>query len=271
MPTVTPVPTISLDTLLQAHRQKSERMPFKVVASFSTFPGRHDCGRAIDGLLSQSYPPDEVIVSIPRHMSRKPDPQSEAKAIKLARNISTRWPQMVRVKLLDTDYGPASKLLGALEDGDLAPDTLVITADDDVEIMGNYVLELVVLSRALERLPHTDGVLGYAVTNAAEGVWRDDIGRYDHAIFESSCPTGGILERSFPMGVAGVAYRAGWFADREIFRVQREAGKGCFFHDDVYFGGHLHRLGVKLYLKCTRPARAVRNHKYSGESPPPII
>ena len=42
--------------------------------------------------------------------------------------------------------------------GGLAPDTLVITADDDIRLGDDFVLELVLASEALEQLPRPEGV-----------------------------------------------------------------------------------------------------------------
>ena len=128
LPLPTKFPDINLPELVADYKIKPKRVPFRVVVSMTTFPGRHDCGRAIDGLLRQSYKPDAIMVSIPKHLARMAPAGYETQAVKRAQNITSRWSEdLVVANLLDKDYGPATKLLGALEGGNLEPSSLVIT------------------------------------------------------------------------------------------------------------------------------------------------
>ena len=73
------------------------------------------------------------------HLARIAPAGYETQAVKLAQNITSRWSEdLVAVKLLDKDYGPATKLLGAVQGGNLEPSALVITGVYKPTVLGLY-------------------------------------------------------------------------------------------------------------------------------------
>lgn len=257
------IPTeIDVSKLLASYLERPKRMDFKVVVSIATFPGRRHIDLPIGSMLNQSYAPDFVVVSIPRRVARL---QISGSAEASATLLHQRWGERVKVKLLDRDYGPASKLLAVLQDDEYSPDTLVITLDDDIGYHHDTVLALALSAEALAQAPLMDPArMRYAVVFSSEGVWRDDFGRYETRIHDcKSVDAGEIEPQSFPRGVSGVGYRVGWF-DIGIFHSHDMAPKGCFIHDDVFIGGNLYNLGIKVFQICS-PFSSTFGGRENGE------
>ena len=98
----------------------------RVIASLSTVPDRiNNLSPTIRSLLSQTRPPDEIVLAIPEFSVRERRPYVVPKYIS----------QLPRVRVLRCreDYGPATKFIGAIRD-ELAAgreDTLIMVVDDD--------------------------------------------------------------------------------------------------------------------------------------------
>lgn len=256
VPRAVPSFNTTLTQLVVEYQAQPYRLNFTVVVSITTFMRRADnARRALQSLAEQSYAPDIIKVSVPAtvksHRGTKADALAEEDA--LAKMLTLRMPKrtQLQVRKIDRDYGPATKLLAALEDRSLPADAVIITVDDDVLCTHNFVLTLAMASQVADTIPRPAGVIGYAPGFAAEGVWRDDLGRFDSQLVDMCWnDEGGVLDRSFVFGVAGSSYRVGWFADGEIFALQKSVPASCWLHDDVYIGGNLFRLGVKIYVLC---------------------
>eukprot|EP00271_Cylindrocystis_brebissonii_P006420 TRINITY_DN19215_c0_g1_i1.p1 TRINITY_DN19215_c0_g1~~TRINITY_DN19215_c0_g1_i1.p1 ORF type:complete len:366 (+),score=41.44 TRINITY_DN19215_c0_g1_i1:163-1260(+) len=127
------------------------------------------------------------------------------------------------------DYGPATKLIGALL---VEPDadTIIITVDDDVKYHRDTVLGLV---EAMERYPNS------AATYMCERFpwWWHNTFRQEK---EGPC-------HGFVNAYTGAAYRVGYFANRAVMNHSR-GPPGCFFHDDVWISGNLYEEGIRPFL-----------------------
>ena len=135
------------------------------------------------------------------------------------------------------DFGPATKLLGALM-VEQDPDTILVTVDDDSYYFRGFVQNLA------SRLPH----------NSVLGVMFQRLNpRGEPEIINTP-----LLMRIFYegygqpihhwlMGVSGIAYRVGYF-DSHIFEEARQLPRECFLNDDVWLGGYLKRKGIHPFV-----------------------
>lgn len=126
------------------------------------------------------------------------------------------------------DYGPATKILGALKHAPITDDTIVIAVDDDTCYPDNLVLRLAVRAK---RYPQQ--VIG------ASGAELD---------FDQN-KEGGIVKVfkdkknvTIVEGFAGIAYRRKFF-DESIYEIKEEPSF-CYLSDDLYISHHLARHNV---------------------------
>jgi hypothetical protein len=101
----------------------------RVVVSLSSIPSRLALSEpAIASLLAQERPPDLVVVCLPRISVR------EGTGYELPAHLADadgRHGGRVQVRWTDTDWGPGTKLVGALDD--VGDDAIVVLVDDDNE------------------------------------------------------------------------------------------------------------------------------------------
>lgn len=135
------------------------------------------------------------------------------------------------------DYGPATKLLGALH-VERDPSTIIVTVDDDSFYYPYYI------NRLAYHTP-VDGALGvmHQFINAYRQTAIINTPRAMRFFFEGY----GIQIRSWLMGVTGIAYRVKYFQD-DIFTEARNLTKDCFLNDDVWLGGYLKKHNIKRYV-----------------------
>lgn len=225
----------------------------KVVVGLTTIPARVSAlGPVLDSIAAQTRKPDELVISVSRISARenKPYPLDELEAI--------AKPYGATVHVIDTDYGPLTKLMGLLLRYPLEQDqndrTLLITVDDDHAIHPTTVAHLI---EGAEHYP--DSVL------ACNGLRADFTSRQVLPIFRS-----GVWMRKSPltswlglkngheinlvMGYGGVAYpRAAFGPSASVPDPQMEAWRikdspecvpRLHNHDDLYISTWLDRLGV---------------------------
>ena len=102
----------------------------RYVVSLSSVPPRfRDLEPGLRSLLNQTIPPEQVILYLNRHYSRFPDWDGTLPEV----------PEGVEVRMVDEDYGPATKLLPALED--FAEEDVEILFCDDDQIYPPYLAE----------------------------------------------------------------------------------------------------------------------------------
>lgn len=134
------------------------------------------------------------------------------------------------------DYGPATKLLGALR-LETDPETVIVTVDDDSFYFPNYIPLLAA------RLP-SDGVLGVMFqdldSNKNPFIINTPVAL--RVLYEGH----GVQVQSWLMGVTAIAYRVRYFKP-DIMQEARNLSRECFLNDDVWIGGYLKRHGIKRY------------------------
>lgn len=215
----------------------------RTVVTLSSFYGRHASLPIVVGsLLAQSCAPDKIYVFLSlvplidrefRHnKSRTVGDEIGAFEAEL-RGLS----DLVDLRMItraEDDFGPATKLLPALR-LETDPATHLITVDDDTTYHEDTILALSLAARSI----------GAGVASSV-GFWCEEFGWapsagyfFMHAQYRREC-LGVSVEgtcHGWLSGVSGVLFERGALSDA-VFNYSGRP-RGCFLHDDVWFGGHV--------------------------------
>lgn len=197
-----------------------------VIVTLSTTPYRiNDMEATIQSILQQYRKPDQIYLSVPYIFKRD--------------NIAYVLPDWLNnypeIKILRTeDYGPATKLLGALAQGELPPNAILITIDDDAIYPENFVLELAY--HAHKNPNAAVGILGANPIYDADGLidLNSELG-----IKKISAENAKV---SILQGYTGVAYRPKFFNEQVFYIV--DAPQECIKSDDIYLSFFLARNNI---------------------------
>ena len=243
------------------------RTPTRTVVSLSTFSQRvFQMRRCLDSIFAQSQFPDRVIITVPRKfrtleptarahwhdIAVVPTLYNETEADMVAWfsdyvgvpavyhvNVNAHRTSFVydigvlSVQFLDVDWGPGTKLVGALL-LETHPDTVVITFDDDtayhrdtVQWLATHMQENIALSFACE-MWRTDrsGTVCF-------GMWTI----FDWALRSPRVCSGWLS------GWAAVAYHVSSFGP-DIWTFAQSLPPGCFNNDDMWLSAYICRQGV---------------------------
>lgn len=197
----------------------------KIVVAFSTTPYRIDhIQPVLNALYKQNVKIDKIYLSVPHKFKRDN-----------LDYVIPKWLQQDRkVTILRTDdYGPATKLLGVLEQAQLSPETIIITVDDDMFYPHNLILQLAYAAKMRG---------DFAITTLGADIDYDEFGNIRGPGF-------GIIDRTTEdtvvdliVGFRGTAYKA-WFFDSSIFEIGT-APRACYMHDDLYISFYLAKRGI---------------------------
>ena len=110
--------------------------PLRVVVSMTTIPSNiGSLNDTLTSLMRQTYTPAQIYINFPKYNRRTQEPYGEPPA------WLTAFPR-VKVNHLEEDWGPVTKLAGCLH-VETAPDTLIITFDDD-KVYSPHIIEKLV-------------------------------------------------------------------------------------------------------------------------------
>jgi hypothetical protein len=246
------------------------RTPTRTVVSLSTFSQRvFQMRRTLDSIFAQSQFPDRVIITIPRtfrtleptttvgwnDISVDPTHYNETEQSMVAWfsdymgyigtapvyrvNVNVHRTSYVydigvlTVQFLDDDWGPGTKLVGALL-LETHPDTVVITLDDDVvyhrdtvQWLATHMQENIALSFACE-MWRTDrsGTVCF-------GMWT---------MFDFAMTTPRVCD-GWLSGWAAAAYHVSSFGP-DIWTFAQSLPAGCFNNDDMWLSAYICRHGI---------------------------
>lgn len=228
---VAPVPEKSLSSLAMRLLSAASRRP-RVVVSFTTFPvGKRMAAvaKVLATMANQTWKPDAVIINFPDHIARFGSEKLEIPS------IAYEWQKQYSfLKLHQTqDYGPATKLLGALEI-ETDPNTIIVIIDDDTYYHQDTVLSLVsaMLASPSDVMPCFECEVVRKTLRGATA--------WEYAQVEGEC-------HGFADGYASYAVRPRYF-DHSLWDFSL-GPKGCRLHDDVWISGRmLVGSGVRPYL-----------------------
>jgi len=197
-----------------------------IVVSLSTTPHRiNHIQETLETVLSQNAPIRQIYISIPYVFKRD--------------NLEYKIPQWLqdekRITILRSqDYGPATKLLGVLEQVKLTPNTIIVIVDDDVKYPKNLALHLAYQAKLNPN--KAIGVLG------ADPIYGQDHELIDDADIGMQRVRKNNSQASVLQGYAGVAYRRSFF-DSSIFNIV-SASQDCKNSDDLYISFYLAKHNI---------------------------
>lgn len=204
----------------------------RVVVSFTTFPiglRMQYVAKVLQSMANQSWQPDAVIINFPDRVER-----FSSEPLEVPRIAYTWQREYSFLKIHQTrDYGPATKLLGALE-VETDPDTIIVILDDDTYYHPDTVLALV---SAMLALPHD--IAPCFVCERVTTTWQG-AARWEAMSAEGEC-------HGFANGFASYAVRPRYF-DHSVWDFSL-GPEGCRLHDDVWISGRmLVGTGVRPYV-----------------------
>ena len=252
------------------------RTPTRTVVSLSTFSQRvFQMRRCLDSIFAQSQFPDRVIITIPRKFRTLeptarahwhdievvPTLYNETEAAMVAWfsdyvgvpavyyvNVNVHRTSYVydigvlTVQFLDDDWGPGTKLVGALL-LETHPDTVIVTLDDDVvynrdtvQWLATHMQENIALSFACE-------------------LWNAD--RSDNFVVGMVGPSlfitfmmGPRVCNGWLMGWSGVAYQVSAFGP-DIWTFAQSLPADCVNNDDIWLSAYIAKQGFTRVLAPT--------------------
>jgi hypothetical protein len=215
----------------------------RVVASYTTLPSRYDVLRkSIKSLLTQTHKLDAIYLTLPTKASR----------------LNKEYPplpdditEMCTVVNIDIDYGPITKIYGALT-SEQDPNTVIISCDDDVFFEPSHVETLL---RHHKKYPKScicgtgaligRGLLFISIVSTVRpfdgwsGFTGFDVGENGRKV-------------DLIFGVAGVLYTREMFPPNE--ELYEKLFKHClqddtiFHNDDVLISGYLSKQDIERRL-----------------------
>ncbi len=208
----------------------------RVVGTLTTLPDRYELlYSTLEGLANQSHKLDVIYVTIP----------------KIAKRLNVVYPEipqkikdLATIIYIDDDYGPITKIYGALIT-EHDPDTVIISFDDDVYYPSNHVASL---------LKYNDG---HCVCGTGALISR---GLFFLSIHSSLAPfkkwnpligpnigyDGRAVDLIF--GVAGVLYRRSFFPTSDLLEqelIRHTQDPNVFLNDDVLISAYLSSRNIK--------------------------
>jgi hypothetical protein len=206
---------------------------FRVVFSMTTTPPRLPfLKETLKDLMLSSINPDHIYLNIPYKNKR----------LKSTYVLSDEIIEFVSEHDYITinrceDVGPATKLLPTLKK-EQDPETIIITADDDIFYPETYHEELL-----HEILSSTKTAFAY------RGIIFDK--NNDSPIYVTKTKECDVLE-----GFTGVVYKRKFFTD-DIFDICKE----CYFTDDIWISAHLATNNIKRVLLDSEPHNVAMGRK----------
>ena len=215
----------------------------RVVVTLTTLPDRYQTlERTLNSILKQDYPLDAIYLTIPEKAARldkiyPPLPDS----------ITSKC-QIVNIK---TDYGPITKIYGALSQ-ESDPKTIIISLDDDVIYPPDLVSSLVKHGQEHKKaaICGTGALLKYGLLFVSMVSSLNFCTWLNPFIGPTITEKGRNIDLVF--GVAGVLYRRGFFpsADKleeELFKYALN-NEAVFLNDDILISAYLSKAKIKRKL-----------------------
>ncbi len=204
-------------------KQNLKKNPVDIVVSLTTTPyGIDNIKPVLDSIFRQSIKPNRVYVNIPN-------------TFKFGNNIKYVIPDWLKnypniIINRTKDYGPLTKLIGALEK-EHDPNTIIITLDDNKIYARHIVRDL-----AKQYLPGTYKVnfkMGSAITGKGVNILFGPKFELEYnSIIIGNRPS------LIVWSADGVAYKRKFFKD-DIFSLTDHLPASCFLSDDLMISGYL--------------------------------
>lgn len=218
----------------------SSSTPLRIVASYTTLPSRYDVlKQSILSLKDQTHTLDDIYLTIPERAAR---------LNKEYPTIPDDLAALCTVIKIDTDYGPLTKIYGAII-SETDANTVIISCDDDVIFSSNYVEIMIkhhkshpksaicgtgaLIGRGLPFISIVSTVKPFHEWSGFTGFEVDKNGRKVDLIF----------------GVAGVLYTRAMFPPNkflydDLFQYSLR-DQAIFHNDDVLISGYLSKSSIE--------------------------
>lgn len=235
----------------------------RTVVSLSTLPGRieHIATTQLGYLRAQTRPADTIYIAIPVFSTREQKEYVVPSELEMAANAG-------HIVLLrsEVDWGPATKLIPVLLI-ETAPQTVIVTIDDDINYPSTLLEELVAGATRHPNAavgfrgyrlppPSSDANASFAADGIDEEEWqhggrKDEENRtyYSHSNLAYVDAANSRIDTRVDVlgGLAGVAYRSGFFDMRRLTDYSAWAG-GAFYVDDDWISLVLEEAGVSRFI-----------------------
>lgn len=214
----------------------------RIVASYTTLPGREDTlEKSIKSLLEQTRRPDVIYLTLPAKAERLnkeyPEPSDFIK-------------QHCRIVRIPKDFGPATKLYGALQE-EKDKNILIFSCDDDT-IYPPTILEKL-LSKT-KKYPHavitgTGALLSRGLVFISISPSVAPFHKFRWLVGPRIDKNGRKVDLVY--GSAGVLYRRGMFEYGEALKTNLwdkvfiSEDRSVFHNDDVLFSAYLCKRGIE--------------------------
>jgi hypothetical protein len=211
----------------------------RIVATYTTIPGRYDIlYQSIRSLQTQTHPPDRIYLTVPRH------------SVRLNKDYPI-LPEIIEdqctVLYIDTDYGPITKLYGALM-SESDPETLILSCDDDCIFDPNHIETLL-----RHHETHPNSAIGSSGALIGAGVVFLSIHRgVQQLMFPNSFtsynipPEGRNVDILF--GCSGILYIRKFFpTQQEVYDKLLQYSlchHSIFCNDNILIAGYLSRYNI---------------------------
>lgn len=208
---------------------------YPVIVSMTTIPSRLPfVGATLECILGQSFTDFNLHLYIPR-VCRRNNERYEVP------DYLAGYGDRLNICRIDTDYGPATKLLGPLQTilADASPEgDWIITVDDDVLLERHAIEELVAATRGDSRT-----VIGFMGVSAGDFIHAETLAA-NGASHASVSILGGYRGVLYPVDVL----------DRTLFGDHEALDERCgpFLDDDHLIAWNLARRGIPRHVIATR-------------------
>jgi hypothetical protein len=228
---------------------------FRVFGTCTTIPTRYkELEMTLKSIKEQSLKLEKVFLALPKECAR----------LKMVyKEPSEQIKQEVEILRPEKDYGPLTKLYGALV-GIKDPEAYIFSFDDDIHYPKNYLEKLVKFSKE-----HPDSVVSGSGINLKYGVFLSSV----HTNLEKVSYLANPLRRQLGkqgkkfdviMGFSGVLY------PRKVFPMDHEeikeffekasSTKSLFLNDDIYISAYLSNKKVGKFVTSNLPL--LRNNNF---------
>lgn len=192
-------------------------MDAPVVVSLTTLPSRIGLMRSsVQSLIDQTRRPDQILVCLPKWSAREQSAYPRPSWI-------DEWAPLVRVIDVPVDYGPGTKLLGALPH--LREEACLVVVDDDHKYRP-YFLEKLTTAQFEDR-------------SASFSFWTYRYGKL-----------------TIGQGADGFSFMRSNLAGIEAFAERVLKHRALYIHDDVWISAFLYTRGIPVIsLEHTKLSR----------------
>jgi hypothetical protein len=225
-------------------------MSNRIVATLTTLPDRYNLlSQTIDSLVNQSIKFDNIYISLPERTRRfntvyPPLPSSIIKH------------EAVIPVAIESDYGPITKLLGALK-RESDSNTIIISVDDDIIYPYDFVEKYLALHK---KYPHEvicgGGLLYNKSILYSSVVHNNDNITTLNGLLGFNIPSEG-RNIDIVFGIGGVVYKRGFFPsyDKLYDNLLQYAlnDNNTFLNDDVMISGYLSKMNIKRRIFANAP------------------